>query len=113
MKVAQIENQRNIIIYKISKVLAMKADEITLSTIIDNTEGPIRDKLKDRQQGLKKIVDDLFECNSIDSKLIRNSLDYIDFSINLIAAAESNDNNYGVDAEKSNVKSKSKFDLKV
>jgi len=113
VKVAQMENQRNIILYKISRALAMKADEITLSTLIDNTEGPIRDKLKDRQQGLQKLINELMECNNINSKLIRNSLDYIDFSINLIAASESQDNNYGMDAEKSSVKSKSKFDLKV
>lgn len=113
IKVAQMENQRDIIIYKISKNLALKADEITLSTLIDNTEGAIRDKLKDRQQGLKKLVYELKECNNINSKLIKNSLDYIDFSINLIAAAGSQDNNYGMDAEKSSVKSKSKFDLKI
>ncbi len=113
VKVAQMENQRNIILYKISRALAMKADELTLSTLIDNTEGPIRDKLKDRQQGLQKLINELMECNNINSKLIRNSLDYIDFSINLIAASESQDNNYGMDAEKSSVKSKSKFDLKV
>lgn len=91
----------------------MKPDEITLSTLIDNAEGPIKDKLKERQQGLNKLVSKLVELNDLNSRLIRNSLDYINFSINLCSASQSQDNNYGVDAEKSNVKAESRFDFKI
>lgn len=113
IKVTQIENQREIITYKISRALQRKPDEITLSTLIDNAEGPIKDKLKERQQGLNKLVSKLVELNDLNSRLIRNSLDYINFSINLCSASQSQDNNYGVDAEKSNVKAESRFDFKI
>ncbi|KNY28629.1 FlgN family protein [Pseudobacteroides cellulosolvens ATCC 35603 = DSM 2933] len=113
IKVTQIENQREIITYKISKALQMKLDEITLSALIDNAEGPVKDKLKERQQGLKKLVSKLVELNDLNSRLIKNSLDYIDFSINLCSASKSQDNNYGIDAEKSNVKVESRFDFKI
>lgn len=113
IKVTQIENEREIITYKLSKILQMKPDEITLSALIDNAEEPKKDRLMKQQQGLNKLVSELVELNDLNSRLIRNSLDYINFSINLCSASESQDNNYGIDAEKSNVKTESRFDLKI
>jgi Mg2+ and Co2+ transporter CorA len=113
IKISQIENQREILTYKISKSLKMKTDEITLSALVEKMEGSLKDKLKERQEGLNKLISELTELNNLNSKLIKNSLDYINFSLNLFADAGSQDNNYGIDAEKSNVKSESKFDFKI
>lgn len=113
IKITQIENQREIIIYKMSKALKLKADEISLTTLIEMTDGPLKDKLVERQKGLNKLICDLTELNDLNSKLIRNSLDYINFSLNLFADAGSQDNNYGMDGEKSSAKSESKFDFKI
>lgn len=113
IKITQIENQREIIIYKMSKALKLKADEISLTTLIEMTDGPLKDKLIERQKGLNKLICELTELNDLNSKLIRNSLDYINFSLNLFAEAGSQDNNYGMDGEKSSVKSESKFDFKI
>ncbi|HEY9062167.1 MAG TPA: flagellar protein FlgN [Pseudobacteroides sp.] len=113
IKITQIENQREIIIYKMSKALKMKTDEINLTKLIEMTDGPLKDKLLERQEGLNKLICGLKELNDLNSKLIRNSLDYINFSLNLFADAGSQDNNYGIDGEKSSVKSESRFDFKI
>jgi len=62
---------------------------------------------------LGNILKELGSVNDMNSQLIRSSLDYINFSLNLFAGSDSQDNNYGLEGEKSDTKAKSMFDIKI
>ncbi|MDP4179503.1 MAG: flagellar protein FlgN [Bacillota bacterium] len=113
LRVTQIENQRETIIFKISRALKLKSEEITLTTLIEIVQGDLGEKLRSQQESLSKLVKELTNLNDLNSKLIRNSLDYINFSLNLFANSGTKDNNYGIDAEKSSSKASSMFDFKI
>ncbi len=113
LQMSKIENQREILINKISKVMNQKPEELTLSFLIENSNKEQGEKLKSRQQGLSNILRELGNVNQLNSQLIRSSLDYINFSLNLFASVDNPDNNYGLEGEKSGSKPKSMFDMKI
>lgn len=113
LEMSKVENQREILINKISKSMDQKPEELTLSFLIENCSRDQSEKLKDNQIGLGNILKELGSVNEMNSQLIRSSLDYINFSLNLFTSADNQDNNYGLEGEKSNTKAKSMLDIKI
>lgn len=113
LQVSKVENQREILINKISKVINRKPDEVNLTVLIENTNKEPGAKLKEQQEILGSFMKELGSVNQLNSQLIRSSLDYINFSLNLFANAENQDNNYGVEGEKPSTKTRSLFDIKI
>ncbi len=113
LEMSKVENQREILINKISKLLNQKTESLTLSFLIENCSTDQGEKLKEKQMALGNILKELGSVNDMNSQLIRSSLDYINFSLNLFAGSDSQDNNYGLEGEKSDTKAKSMFDIKI
>jgi flagellar biosynthesis/type III secretory pathway chaperone len=113
LRVSKVENQREILINKISKVINRNPDEINLTILIENTNEIHGAKLKEQQQMLGSYMKELGSVNELNSQLIKSSLEYINFSLNLFANAGSQDNNYGIEGEKSDVKARSMLDIKI
>jgi hypothetical protein len=64
-------------------------------------------------KNLSSILSDLKEINSLNSKLIKNSLDYIDFSINILGSLGPSGNNYENSGEAITSKGRNLFDIKL
>ncbi|MCX7746381.1 MAG: flagellar protein FlgN [Clostridia bacterium] len=113
LQIAKLESQRETLIYKISKAMGVKPGELTISELIKKVGREYAEKLKFTQETLAKTIKEIGTNNEVNSKLIKNSLEYINFSLNIVANVGNSDNNYGVDAEKNSGKTKNFFDLKI
>jgi len=70
-------------------------------------------KLEDYQNNMKKLLTELNQVNQLNSKLITNSLEFIEFSLNLFSAADVTSNNYGSRGDSSNREKKNLFDIRL
>ena len=112
LKLGKLEREREGIVESLADGLDMKAADITLTDIINIMPEAESKKFKDFQDKFTKLLEDLRETNMLNSKLIQNSLEYIDFSINILtgAGAEGNYSNLGGSGE---VLKKNFFDMKL
>ncbi len=113
LQIGKLEDARESILGKVSEELKIKAEEITLSEIIDKVGSEEGQGLKMAQENLVKTINDLKKTNDTNSKLIENSLEYINFSINLFSSVDSGTNNYGVSGQVNEGKKKNFFDMKL
>jgi len=68
-------------------------------------------ELEKYREDMKKILDEIKKINELNARLIKNSLDYIDFSINLLADTGLNNDSgsYNSSGETGNNVSKRNF----
>lgn len=97
LKLGKLDRERESIVEKMASGLGMKAADITLTDIINALPKAGAEKFKDYRAKFSKLLEDLRGANKLNSKLIQNSLEYIDFSINILAGAgaEGNYSNLG------------------
>jgi hypothetical protein len=113
LQMAKMEDQRENLVGKISAIIGMKPEEITIKSLVnyvDKEQGVI---LKEQQEKIVETVTLLSGSNDLNSKLIKSSLDYISFSLNLFANAGNADNNYSGTGEKRTGKERNFFDFKI
>lgn len=113
LQMGKLESEREGIIESIAMNLSLEPSEITISELTNCLQKDQADKLKLCQQKMTEILNQLKNTNEINSKLIKNSLDYIDFSINIISAVDTGSNNYSNSGHVSNSKKRSFFDVKL
>lgn len=71
------------------------------------------EKLEKCKNSIISIVEELKEVNKINSELINNSLEYINFSINLMTSVSEHGTKYGNNGKEGNVERRSLFDVKL
>lgn len=108
----RLEEMREKALEEISAELGMKPDDARVSTLVERLAESAALKLKEWQGKMEGILDELRETNKLNSRLIRNSLEYMDFSINLMAAA-GGDNNYGQSGRMNVGKNRNLVDVKL
>jgi hypothetical protein len=113
IKLGKLESQRESIVQKISEQMGLNKAELTLSELITHVKGEELQKLKICQGNLINNVNELKGSNELNSKLIKSSLDYIEFSINIMAGASAASNNYGSSGVVSEDKKRNFFDMKL
>lgn len=113
LQMAKLEDRRESIISALSKAMGEKPEDLNISKIIKSAGDECGEKLKAQQEKMLETINELKNLNDLNSKLIKNSLEYINFSINLLSSAGEEDNNYNVSAEKTSKKGRNFFDLKV
>jgi flagellar biosynthesis/type III secretory pathway chaperone len=115
-KFAEIREQ-NIEQLNVTQVNATQADiEQTVKTDLLHREKHHLmqiEKLEKFKENIIAIVNELKEINEINSDLIKNSLEYINFSINLITSANGHRTKYNNDGKEGNVERRSLFDVKL
>lgn len=92
-----LETKRAQVIFNIGTVLNQKPEELTLSKVIDLlTQQPKeQEKLNEVHKSLKQIIQRLTEVNYQNQSLIEESLEMIEFNMNLIQSTRmSPGNNY-------------------
>lgn len=112
-KIRDIEDEREELLGKLSKQLNVEPSEITVSELIKHLEKGQAVELERARQRIVSILNKLRNANELNAKLIRNSLEYIDFSINLISAVDSGNNNYGNSGQVKSTKKRNFFDVKL
>lgn len=113
LQLGKLEEEREGLVDKMAVQLNVKASDITLASLEKLFPKGQTEKLTSCQKMLPKLINDLGELNVLNSKLIRNSLDYIDFSINILTNAGSTGNNYGNSGLSSDSKKRNFFDMKL
>jgi flagellar biosynthesis/type III secretory pathway chaperone len=85
--VGQLERKREDTISKLSGKLDMNSAQITVSELIKVLKPELKNKLEDVQNKLQKVLSELKDANDVNGQLLEQSLEYIDYSINLIAGS--------------------------
>lgn len=113
LQIGRLEDLREELVKKLSDALGLKAAEINVSGLIKRIGGDRGKKLGDCQGRIAGTMDELKNSNELNSKLIKNSLDYINFSINVFASADGGSNNYGSSGQVNDPKKRNLFDMKL
>lgn len=114
VKIAKLEDKREQIVNQLSEQLNIQSSEVTISELVKYLGDEQAEKLKSFQDKMVSTLNKLKDANQLNSKLIKNSLDYIDFSINLITAADAGSNNYGNSGQvKDDSKKRNFFDARL
>jgi flagellar biosynthesis/type III secretory pathway chaperone len=113
LQMSKLEDKREKIINRMASITGEKAESLTVSKLIDYVDNEDGIKLRSMKDGITKVLTELKELNALNSKLIENSLEYINFSLNLFASVGVEDNNYNMGAEKLSNKGKNFLDFKV
>jgi len=88
IELGHLENQREKIIEDWALRLGVDPQRTTLSEIISFLNGDTKGRLEKVSNELSEIVSQLRQINDLNGTLIKNNLEYIDFSIKLIAGQD-------------------------
>lgn len=113
IKLGRLEDEREKLVDKLAAQLNLRPSDITISGLEELLSKERSEKLKGCYNRLSKLITELREANDLNSKLIRNSLDYIDFSINVLTNAGLSAGNYGSSGQADNGKKRNFFDMKL
>lgn len=114
LKMGQLEGIREELIGKISAQLAIEPSKITLSELAKLLKADEAEGLKKVHTRLSGMLNELKTTNQLNTKLIKNSLDYIDFSLNLMTSTNVlTANNYSNSGTVGTAGKRSLFDVKL
>lgn len=113
VKIGELESLRENCVEEIADQLNIKPSELTVSELTKQLNDESAKKLVECKNKIEDILKKLKEVNNLNSKLIRNSIDYIDFSLNILSAASDTNNNYSNNGEVGEGKKKTFMDIKL
>lgn len=113
IQMGRLENLREEVVEKLAASLRINPSDITISELAKHLEKEQSQKLKNVQDKLGGTLKELRNSNELNSKLIKNSLDYINFSINVLTDAGVLGNNYGNTGHVGEGKKRSFFDVRL
>lgn len=79
-----LEDKREDLVSGFAEQQGIASEDVTVSYLVSQSEGQIKEKLKQLQNRLHSIIEEQKQVNQINERLIRNNLEFIDFSIGLI-----------------------------
>lgn len=113
LKVSKLEDEREKIVENLCRVLGKKPEDITVSQLSEQLGENEASVLKQCQEKILKKLGALKNTNELNSKLIKNSLEYIDFSINMMTSIDTVTNSYGNTGHSGDTKKRNLFDVKL
>jgi flagellar biosynthesis/type III secretory pathway chaperone len=113
--IGQLERKREEEVSKLCKALDINSAQITITDLTQVLQPELKNRLEDIQGKLKEIFTELKTVNDINGQLIEQSLEYIDYSINLVAGSGMETGSLYEDIGKNKGKQSKKniFDTKV
>lgn len=112
-KLSKLEDEREELASKLAAELGISNNKITVKVLLSKLPKTQANEMENCCKNLSSILSDLKEINSLNSKLIKNSLDYIDFSINILGSLGPSGNNYENSGEAITSKGRNLFDIKL
>lgn len=113
IKISKLEAKRENIVGELCGLLGQKPENITISWLASKLGAMETEQLKACQDKMLKNITELKDNNELNSKLIKNSLEYIDFSINMMTSIDTVSNNYGSSGHSGDTKKRNLFDVKL
>jgi flagellar biosynthesis/type III secretory pathway chaperone len=87
-ELGDLEDKREEWVADFARQQGMEPKDITISYIASLAEGALKDRLKQLQEIIYDIIDRQKQVNQVNERLIRNNLEFIDFSLGVIAGRE-------------------------
>ena len=113
MEMGKLEDLREKTISDLSTDIKSNASEITVTELLKHLDDSQVERLEAYKANLLGIIKEIKNVNDLNSKLIQNSIDYINFSINILSSTPAADNNYGNTGLTNQDKKKTYFDVKL
>ena len=113
LRLAKLEQSREDLVEKLSKEIGMDAENITVSQLGKVFPEDQSKELARCQEKMTSVFKDLKDSNELNTKLIKNSLEYIDFSINVLSNAGSAGDTYGKSGQSNDPGKRNFFDVKL
>ncbi len=113
VQIGKLEISREDYTEKISSELGIGLSDLKISRILEHIEPEQAKLLKSAQVQLNNTIEQLKSLNDLNSKLIKNSLEYINFSMNILTDIESNGNNYKSTGQVGEGSKRNFFDVKL
>lgn len=113
VQLGKIDHIRNSIIGNILKEKDIESVG-SLSELVEHLPENYKEELLDLKGDLERVINDIKDINDLNGSLIKQSLDYIDFNMNLILSLENTGSTYESNASEKDLKKKSNmFDVKI
>lgn len=114
LEIGKIEDEREKAVEELAKELKLSRENITVTYICDVLKDNRCIQIREVAKAIANILGQFKEVNDINGKLIKQSLEYINFSINLITdSIQPHNGIYEANADEDKEKKVSLFDAKV
>jgi len=115
LKIGKLEDERERIIGELSEELDVSLQGAALSDISSYVDEGSYARLNDCHKSLSHTLGDLRNTNEMNSQLLQNALDYVNFSVNLITSNQDAGNIYTQDGDDGGAgrRRRSVFDVKL
>lgn len=90
-----IEDKREKCVEDLKEKFDLLSDNITMEQVIGYAGSVMKKKLSDMKDSFNKTIGEQQRLNKLNTKLIRNNLDYINLSVNLLVGADETAETYG------------------
>ena len=113
LKMSDLENQLEKNVKPLVEELEIKEENVTISILLNYLQGENKKRLEELRENIFSVINEFEHVNKLNSKLIQNSLEYINFSINLFSNVNADGSgSYQHDGEV-NTRKSSFFDVKL
>lgn len=85
--IGQLERKREEEVAKLSRALNLNSEQITISELTKVLRPELKKELENIQNKLQETFSELKTVNDVNGQLIEQSLEYIDYSINMITSS--------------------------
>jgi len=113
LNMGKFEDMREETVSALAKDIGINEANTTISELSKYIDKDQAQRLKEHKSKLLNIIGEIKTKNDLNSKLIQNSIDYINFSVNVLSSTSSGDNNYGNTGNTNEGKKKTYFDVKL
>ncbi len=113
LQLGKLEEEREELVDKLAVQLNVEASDLTLTGLEKLLPKEEAEQLRDCRKMLPELLHEVDETNVLNSKLIRNSLDYIDFSVNILTNAGTTGSTYGNSGRSSDSKKRNFLDMRL
>ena len=113
LNMGKLEAFREKIVNDLSLELQTNPWELTISELFRYLDKTQTQRFEEYKTKLLNTINEIKTINELNSKLIQNSIDYINFSVNVISSVPEESNNYGNTGHTNDGKKKTYFDVKL
>lgn len=113
LDIERLEALREKVIKNLADDIGINHSNLTISKLIKYLDKENAQELEKCKENLLGIINEIKNINDLNAKLIQNSIDYINFSINLLASIPEANNNYSSTGNSNEGMQKTYFDVKL
>lgn len=108
----KLQDVREQILGQVAKTIGSNPQELTLSDLAAQLPAEQAEQLVQSRNKLKEIIGKLTAKNDLNQQLIRNALEYVDFSLNLLTQPAPQTPQYGRKGNETGTKGRGILDIK-